>query len=450
MVSTKRLSVLLLVVLLIGVLSLPAQAQDATAEATTSVTTAGATIPAAKCDKPGALTVRTWDENWAKTIKSATDAWVSEYCPGATVTVDQVPWSNYWDKLKVDASSGDLPDVFNLNQATGYYYADNGSLVDLTPYFAKSGIDSKVWGSGLVDPYRYGDNKDIYAAPMEWVTAAIYYNKDLFDKAGLAYPTAAWTWDDFAKDAAALTDKTAGVYGAAVYAEYQAGWGSWVASTGVAPLVTQDRTTCTLTQPGSIEAFTYLKGLLDKGYMPTISQMGGSGADDEYNLFKSGKIGLYLGGNWKLPNAKTDLTFNWDLVQMPHNPTTGLSRAALHASAFAAASNSKDPALSANLVQYLISDEGQKFFADAGGTAPSDPSPALQQGWLAASGLSGKNVQAFIDATKDSQGTTQFSGDAIDKATSDLITNIFDLGMSVQDATKAACDAMAPDLTKAS
>src|SRR5437868_5701413 len=150
MVSTKRFSVLLLVVILIGVLSLPAQAQDATAEATTSVTTTGATIPAAKCDQPGAVTVRTWEENWAKTIK---------------------------------------------------------------------------------------------AAPMEWVTAAIYYNKDLFDKAGLAYPTAAWTWDDFAKDAAALTDKANGVYGAAVYAEYQAGWGGWVASEGVPPLVTQDRTT---------------------------------------------------------------------------------------------------------------------------------------------------------------------------------------------------------------
>jgi len=292
MVSTKRLSVLLLVVLLIGLLSLPAQAQDATAEATTSVSVAGATIPAAKCEQPGDLTIRVWDENWAKVLKDATAAWVANYCPPANVTIDQVPWSNYWDKLKIDASSGDLPDVFNLNQATGYNYAAQGSLLDLTPYFAKSGIDATVWGPGLVDPYRFGDNKDIYAAPLEWVTAVIFYNKDLFDKAGLAYPTADWTWDDYAKDAAALTDSANGVFGSASFAEYVAGWGSWIASAGVPPQVTQDHTTCTLTEPRSIEALNFLKGLQDKGYSPSISQLGGSGADDEYNLFKSGKVGM--------------------------------------------------------------------------------------------------------------------------------------------------------------
>ncbi|MBI1257193.1 MAG: extracellular solute-binding protein [Chloroflexi bacterium] len=444
MVSTKRFSVLLLVMLVIGVLSLPAQAQDATEMA------GGATIPAAKCAAPGDVTIRVWDENWAKVLKDATAAWVSDYCPGANVTIDQVPWSNYWDKLKIDAASGDLPDVFNLNQATGYNYAAQGSLLDLTPYFAKSGIDATVWGPGLVDPYRYGDNNDIYAAPLEWVTAVVFYNKDLFDKAGLAYPTADWTWDDYAKDAAALTDSANGVYGSASFAEYVAGWGSWIASAGVPPQVTQDHTTCTLTEPGSIEALNFLKGLQDSGYSPSISQMGGSGADDEYNLFKSGKVGLYLGGNWKLPNAKDDLAFNWDLVTMPHNPTTGLSRPVLHASSWAASSSSKNPDLAANMVQYLISDEGQKFFADAGGVAPSDPNPELQQAWVDSFGIAGKNIQAFVDATKDSQGYTQFSGESIDKATSDMITNIFDLGMSVEDATKAACDGMQPDLVKAS
>ena len=102
------------------------------------------TIPAAACAQPGELTLRVWDENWATVIQSATDAWVQDYCPGATVTVDQVPWGQYWDLLKTDASSGDLPDIFNMTQDQFYYYASNDALLDLQPYLDAAGIDSTV------------------------------------------------------------------------------------------------------------------------------------------------------------------------------------------------------------------------------------------------------------------------------------------------------------------
>ncbi|MEP7293589.1 MAG: extracellular solute-binding protein, partial [Chloroflexota bacterium] len=184
--NTKRLSVLLLVALLSLVIFVPAQAQD------------GATIPAVTCAEPGTLTLRVWDQNWAATLQDATAAWVEEYCPGAEVQVEQVPYAQYWELLPIDASSGDLPDVFNMSQDNFVYYANNGALLDLQPYFDENGLDASVWGTGLVDPYRYGENQDVYGAPLEWVTAGIYYNKDMFDAAGLDYPTADWTWDDFA------------------------------------------------------------------------------------------------------------------------------------------------------------------------------------------------------------------------------------------------------------
>jgi len=404
---------------------------------------AGVTIPAAKCAQPGSLTIRVWDPNWAKVLTASTAAWVQEYCPGAQVTVDQVPWANYWDTLKTDAGSGDLPDIFNLSQDNFYYYASNGALLDLQPYLDKAGINPTLWGKGEIDPYRYGDNGDVYSAPLNWDTVAMIYNKDMFDKAGLAYPTADWTWDDFAKDAAALTDTANGVWGAAVYNDYQSGWANWIASEGVVPVATPGRGQCTLTDPGSVDALTFLKGLLDKGYMPTVSQIGGTNADDEYNLFKSGKVAMYSNGEWQLPNLYKDVTFNWDVVQLPKNPTTGQSRAILHSVGYAISATSKNPDLAANLVQFLISDEGEKFFADAGGVPPADPNPALQAEWLNSFGP-GKNIQAFVDATKTSQGVTTFS--EAGTPTDDMITNIFDNGMSVQDATAQACAAIQPFL----
>ena len=148
----------------------------------------GATIPAAPCTDAGKLTLQVWDENWAKVLTDATNAWIADYCPGAEVDVQQVPWAQYWDLLKTDATSGDLPDVFNLSQDQFGFYATNDVLLNLQPYFDAAGMDTTVWGSGLVDPYRKGDNGDVYAAPLNWDSIVMFYNKDLFDAAGLGLP----------------------------------------------------------------------------------------------------------------------------------------------------------------------------------------------------------------------------------------------------------------------
>ncbi len=405
------------------------------------------TIAAAKCAAPGTLTMWVWDEVWQKTIKKSVDAWVKEYCPGATVDVQQHPFDQYWDLAKTSAASGDLPDVFNMSQDRFLEYASNGALLDLQPYWDKAAIKTDVWGSGLVNPYRYGDKNDLYAGPVNWDTVALYYNKDLFDAAKVAYPTAAWTWDDFAKAAAALTDSAKDQFGALTYMEYQGGYANWIASNGVTPIVDAKHTQCTLTDPASLEALNYLKGLQDKGYMPKVSIVGGSSADDAFNFWSSGKVAMVSGGSWKLPDAVSKVKFNWDIVQLPRSPKTGKSHAILHAVGYVASAKTKNPDLAANLLQFLVSDEGQKYFADAGGVAPANPAPALQKEWADSFGNSGKNIQAFVDATKDSQGVTPF-GEIWNTMNTDLVVNIFDLGMSVEDATKKACDAIVPFLNK--
>ena len=240
----------------------------------------GPVITPQECKEPGKLTMWVWDENWATIIGNSIDAWKAEYCPGAEVDLQVQPWGQYWDVLKTNAAGGDLPDIFNMSQDRFFFYADNGAVLDLQPYWDEFGVDTTVWGSGLVDPYRWGDAGDLYAAPVNWDTVAIFYNKDMFDAAGLDYPTADWTWDDFAAAAETLTNPDADVYGAAVYVEYQAGYPNWIASTGETPIVDAARTKCMLTEPGNMEALNFLKGLYDQGYMPSVSTIGGASADD--------------------------------------------------------------------------------------------------------------------------------------------------------------------------
>ncbi len=394
-------------------------------------------IAAQPCAEPGALTMWVWDENWAKVIGEAIEAWKADYCPGAEVDLQVQPWGQYWDLLRTNAAGGDLPDVFTMSQTFFFTYASNDVLLDLQPYFDEAGVDTSLWGSGMIDPYRWGDDQDLYAGPVNWDTIAIFYNKDMFEAAGLELPTADWTWDDFAAAAAALTDAEQDVYGAAVYAEYQAGYPNWIAATGTTPVVEAGRARCTLTDDGSVEALNFLKGLYDAGYMPSISVVGGASPDDAFNFWLAGKLAMVAGGSWKLPEALEKATFNWDVVQLPRHPETGRTRSIVHSVGYVASASVANPDLAANLIVYLVSDEGQQFFADAGGVAPANP--AMQQRWVEAFGDTTVNIQTFVDALEDSQGVTVFD-EIWDKINNEIVVNIFDLGMSVEDGAQAACE----------
>jgi multiple sugar transport system substrate-binding protein len=429
MLNQKRLFAVLLVLVFASVLAVPVQAQG----------DEGSVIQPVPCAEGGELTMWVWDENWAAIIGDSIEAWQAEYCPDAEVDLQVQPWGQYWDLLQTNAAGGDLPDVFNMSQDRFYFYADNGALLDLQPYWDEYGVDTTVWGTGLVDPYRWGEAGDLYAGPVNWDTIAIYYNKDMFDAAGLEYPTADWTWDDFAVAAEALTDADNDVYGALPYLEFQAGYPNWIAATGITPVVEADHSACTLTDPGSIEALEYLKGLLDAGYLPTVSVVGGTSADDAFAFWASERVAMITGGSWKLPDAFEQIGFNWDVVQLPKHPETGRSRSILHAVGYVASDRTENPDLAANLILYLVSDESQQFFAEGGGVAPANPSPALQQLWIDSFGESDVNIQAFVDATEDSQGVTVF-GEIWDAINSEIVVQIFDLDVAPADAAQDTCD----------
>jgi multiple sugar transport system substrate-binding protein len=437
MFKVKSQLAFLLVVLIVAALAAPVQAQEGEEPV----------IKPVACEEPGSLTMWVWDEAWATIIGESIEAWKADYCPGAEVDLQVQPWAQYWDLLKTNAAGGELPDVFNMSQPFFFFYADNDAVLDLQPYWDEYGVDTSVWGSGMVDPYRWGEAGDLYAAPVNWDTVVIYYNKDMFDAAELEYPTADWTWDDFAELAAALTDPDSDVYGAAVYTEYQGGFANWIAATGEPPIVDAARTDCTLDNPGSLEALNFLKGLYDEGYMPSISTLGGSSADDTFNFFASGKVAMISGGSWKLSDALTNLTFNWDVVQLPKNPETGRSRSILHAVGYVASSRTANPDLAANLILFLGSDEGQAFFAEGGNVAPANPSPAIQQLWIDSFGDTDVNIQAFVDATVDSQGVTPFD-EIWEVMNTELVVSIFDLDMSVEDAVATTCEAINPYLSQ--
>ena len=140
--------------------------------------------------------------------KQVADAFMKEH-PEIKIETWNAPWDDYFTKIQALWASGDpkaVPDIAFLWPTPKY--AAEGVLENLDPYIQKSGYDLNDYWGGLLESAKY--NGSVYGLPRDNEVNVLYYNKDLFDKAGVKYPDENWTWDDLLAAAEKLTVKDAG------------------------------------------------------------------------------------------------------------------------------------------------------------------------------------------------------------------------------------------------
>ena len=107
-------------------------------------------------------------------------------------------------RLLLAATAGDTqPDVFQLDDVDVPALVDRGRALDLAPYLSRVSVDLTRYDPGVLAIFRRGAS--LYALPRGYAPLMVAYNRDLLDRAGLAYPTEDWTWDDFLQTAQRLT-----------------------------------------------------------------------------------------------------------------------------------------------------------------------------------------------------------------------------------------------------
>jgi len=146
------------------------------------------------------------DNSW--TLRN--DAFEKE--TGIKVDLQLVPGSeeDFYDKTDIAVMGGDTTDCIRLtNPLNIARYVGAGFLMPLDDLLKKVGSDpQKVFGKFL----KKHDGKLLYL-PYEQSIHSVYYNKKIFDEAGVPYPKAPWTWDDYIATAKKLTNKDKGIYG---------------------------------------------------------------------------------------------------------------------------------------------------------------------------------------------------------------------------------------------
>jgi multiple sugar transport system substrate-binding protein len=287
--------------------------------------------------------------------------------PDVNVTLSQVP--DYDTKLQVSLAGGSPPDAFYVDSFKFFDLQNAGAL--------DNGNDLIVDPADFVPNLRSAFTKDdqFYCPPKDFSTLALEYNTDLFDAAGLEYPTADWTWQDLEDAAAALTNKDAGVYGMSVTPD-MARWLAFLYQAG-GSVYNADATQMTINSPEALEAMTFYAGLVEKGYAAQPSDLS-TGWPGE--AFGQGKAAMVVEGNWimsYLTDQFPDL--NFAVAELPAGPAGKATMA--FTVCYAAPASGKNVAASWDLINYLAGTDGMKAWTDLGLAMPTRQS--LSEGWAA-------------------------------------------------------------------
>jgi multiple sugar transport system substrate-binding protein len=289
-------------------------------------------------------------------------------------------------KLSTAIAGGDPPDLFLLNYRYFGQFAAKGALEALGPRLETSSrLHEDAFYPEALDAFRFGGEP--MCLPQNISSLVVYYNKELFDDAGVDQPRPGWSWEEMARAAGDLTtdedgDGTVGVYGLGVdpevirVAPFVWSFGGEVVDNEVRP------TRFRFSDPGStqaLQAFLDLRSVL--GVVPTEEE---AESEDFESRFLNGRLGMLMESRKVVPSFRTITDFEWDVAPLPvwRRPAT-----ILHSDGYCLTSEAAHPDAAWRFLQFALGPEGQRVTAETGRTVPS-----LRQ--VAES-------PAFLDPTKD-------------------------------------------------
>jgi multiple sugar transport system substrate-binding protein len=292
--------------------------------------------------------------------------------PSIKVNIETIAYNDYFTQLQTRAAANTLPDAFELNFENFVAYAKRGTLLDL----ATVGASTKSLAPKAVEAFSYGGKQ--FGLPESFSTVLLFFNKDLFDKAGVSYPTDKWTWKDVQAAAAkirALDKNTYGIFQDIQFWEFY----KTVRQNG-GSILSADGKKITVNSAANVATLTNLAERFTKSNVsPTSAQMGGVG---DWDLFKSGRLGMLVTGIWAFNDFIKDCAFPWDVAIEPGNTTKATH---FFANGVVVSKATKNGKAAAAWAQFLASSpEAANLRLDASWELPAVSSPEVVARYTAA------------------------------------------------------------------
>ena len=237
-----------------------------------------------------------------------------------------IPNEQYTAKLQSMAIAGELPDCGIMNENGVLAFANAGLLADVSAMYEgkdSQPLDAVTFKNQGVTPVAYSGCTEMLM---------LYYNKDMFDAAGLAYPPAkvedAWTWEEFIDVAKKLTidangkkpgeegfDKDNIVQYGCVVDNWTWQLEVWAHSNG-GRWFSEDGTECLINSPEAIEAIQKVADLtLVENVQPLYLGLADEGI---IRSVASGTVAMATGGAWNMGTCMSSSGINFGIGVLPY------------------------------------------------------------------------------------------------------------------------------------
>jgi multiple sugar transport system substrate-binding protein len=299
--------------------------------------------------------------------KGAAEKLVAEYNrtnPGPPVVFQHVS-EPFAEKVMIQTVGGSAPDVFRIDAFQLVDWARRGALLDLTDLAGGDAGFSKEDFYPALMAINHHEGR-LYGVPTGFSTLVLFYNKDLFDRAGIEYPDDSWDWDKFlaATRKMTLRDEQGRTVqfgcamdnGLLVYA-WQAGGRFYDERGG----------RCTFNSPETVRGLDFCWDLLIRYRVsPGFVE---SSVLKPNTRFATGRVPMMLSGCWSVPRLSLSKNLRWGVARLPRGPAGPVS--GLLSSSVVASSSTRHPEAAWRFIRYLASREGQIAEAKDGTAIPA-------------------------------------------------------------------------------
>ena len=351
--------------------------------------------------------------------------------PDIKVTVDVSDWDAYFNKLQTLFAGGTPPDVFAMDAPLYPDWQSRGVLKNLQPYLdADPGVLDGVYPVTLE---AYKTDEGYFGLPRDFQTIVLYYNKDMFDAAGVDYPTDDWTLTDLREAAQKLTtdadgDGTSDHWGFwSDFYDMELFWGPAIWGAG-GQGINDAHTETLLAQGPAIDVWHLMSDMMfEDGSVPTTGQAEQYG----YDMFLAGRAAMTTIGHWSVPEY-TAQGVNFDVTAFPAGSEKRAT--SVNSAGFVIADASPNADAAWAFVKYAVGTEGQTRLAELGFAIPVLESVAESPVFLEQEG-SNINQQVYLDALTYAVPKPSFRGyGEWSAAVGDTLALVWSGDMNIDDA----------------
>jgi ABC-type glycerol-3-phosphate transport system substrate-binding protein len=285
---------------------------------------------------------------------------VTEKYPDITVEFQTTSFPDYWTKLPALAAAHQLPDIVSLQSLRAPGFAQ--LMEPLDSRIAADKFDADAFDQSIMKGLSRGGKQ--FALPYDFGPLVLYYNQDMFTKAGVPLPKPGWTEAEFNSAAKALTKD--GNYGFAV--SMPDAFIAFALSKGAKYLDADGQVD--LTNPGMKQAFAdYVKLVTTDKVAAVYAASGTQSSTIANGRFTSGAAAMYVDGPWQLINIKKKAAFTLGVAPIPVRSAGSITVSAGSGFGIATTSKHKDEAWKA--VQVMTGPDAEKYLAEAGRAFPA-------------------------------------------------------------------------------